>query len=140
MSVLVKLKTVAIWRCYPVRFFPGINEVEDAQWDQIKDHPLLKKKMEMGQLELVQRRKPKGSEEAAQEPERPALEAMAAKKAIAVIEEIFNVDSLKKILLIEKRSGVRYAIEKQIASIEDEILKKKAQIEAEKADREAKGE
>jgi hypothetical protein len=113
-----------------VRLIPGVNEVHEKFWDEIKTNPGVKKRLDLGFIELVECKKAqpavdeKGKksepvEETKAEGEGASiLEELKSADAIAVVKETLDFDKLKEWKGIESRKGVLKAIDDQIELLE----------------------
>lgn len=127
--MLLKNKTVAPWaigvsrakkggQMMPadiIKVVPGLNQVKDADWEMLKSHPMIKGKIDSGDLEIVTDKvvKPKEEVEAHEE-----IAGMKAEEAVKAIKECYNKEQLEEMLEQEGRATVRRALEKQLQELE----------------------
>lgn len=78
-------RTIMLW--------PGINELSDKDWSDVKNHPIVKDIIKLGHL--VEMDKRPGDES--------LLLTMTQDKAVELVQDTNNVDLLKKWLIEEKR-------------------------------------
>lgn len=128
-----------IYRIGPVRFIPGLNYVTESQWEAIKDHPHLPYRFKEGHIKWVANKGPEDyvesrketkadpvSDAGDQEPnadenmEQAAdvLKSLNTKESVKLVKETLDLALLEKWKSKEDRSGVKKAIEDQIAAIE----------------------
>jgi len=81
------------------KFFPGINEVTESELVALQNHPLFVKRFESGVLELIKEEKKKS----------PSI-----KENIKLIQEVYDVDLLKKMMAHETRAQILEAMKTQI--------------------------
>lgn len=92
-------------------FLPGNNEIPDADWEQIKKHPLLKHYIEEGTLTEVL----KGAKD--------GLKSCSVPEATKIIKATYDKLLLKKWSDGETRAEVKSKITAQLAMIEEKTKK-----------------
>lgn len=92
-------------------FLPGNNEIPDADWEQIKKHPLLKHYIEEGTLTEVL----KGGKE--------GLKSCSVPEAAKIIKATYDKLLLKKWSESETRTEVKSKISAQLAMIDEKTKK-----------------
>jgi len=128
--LLIKWKRPNIYRCGDVRLMPGLNEVHEKFWDEVKSMPAIKKRMEMGLLELVKHKKaaPDSDEDKGVE-DKPEPKCIIVecevKDAIKIVKETLDHAKLEEWKSIEKRKSVLKVIESQIKMLNEPPQKKK---------------
>ena len=63
-----------LYRCQALRLTPGINEIREQDWDPVKDHPLVQKRIQTGQIVLL-----KASQEIEKSSSDPAMQKITGK-------------------------------------------------------------
>lgn len=96
-------------------FIPGGNEIKDADWEIIKKHPDMKRKIESKEIEILSDSAPAKTDDNTSE-----LSALSAKDAKKLVEETFDVVLLRKWRDEETRKPVSNSIDDQLKKIEDE--------------------
>ena len=89
-----------------VTLIPGVNELDDAHWEALKAHPMIKIKIAEGHLELLKG----GSFE--------DLDKLSSEEAVALVKKTVAKDKLQSVLGKEKRKDVVKALKVQIAELE----------------------
>lgn len=128
-NVLVKYKRPSLYRVGDFRIIGGINEVRREVWDAVKENPGVKKRLESGDIVLMDIKpadrphtdkkvaavgvgEPANAEQAS-ESEYP-LKSLNVKDAKALIKETYDFITLKRWVEVEERQSVILAIEKQL--------------------------
>ena len=65
-----------LYRCQALRLTPGINEIREQDWDPVKDHPLVQKRIQTGKIVLL-----KASQEIEKGSSDPAIQRIGNKAA-----------------------------------------------------------
>lgn len=94
-----KSRTVTLW--------PGINELSDKDWSDVKSHPVVKEIIKLGHLKEIDKRP--GNE--------AVLLSMTQDEAVALVQETDSADLLKKWLVEEKRPLVIRTIGEKLNDI-----------------------
>lgn len=89
-----------------VTLIPGVNELDDAHWDALKNHPMIKMKMSEGHIELLKG----GSFE--------DIDKLTSEEAVVLVKKTVAKDKLQSVLGKEKRKDVVKALKAQIAELE----------------------
>ncbi|HEX5034650.1 MAG TPA: hypothetical protein VFW62_09235 [bacterium] len=126
--MLIMYTPANIYRCGEMRLIPGMNDVPERVWNEVKDHPLVKMRVEKGLISLRPQQKAKlagDGESTGQDDNGDGLTSLgefSAKEAEALVKETFDLPTLERWQGEETRKGVLKAIEAQIDSlkIEDE--------------------
>ena len=127
-----------------IQIIPGPNDLKPAEWDAIKNHPVVKARMEKdvidekrGKVKLLEviipkekadgsKVETKGEDESGEgegEGDKTfSLSSVSVKDAKGIIEETFNTELLREWQDADARSGVQKAIEKQFEKIEEARL------------------
>ncbi|WP_346235724.1 hypothetical protein MKY04_09285 [Lysinibacillus telephonicus] len=91
-----------------VMVIPGVNTIEDADFEKFSKHPLIKTLINKGEIVV-----PEGSSsEKAQ-----TLKDLSAEDAIELVKDTFSVEYLEELKESETRKTVLTAIDAQIKSI-----------------------
>jgi hypothetical protein len=108
------------------RFVPGVNSIRNDTWQQLqKDHRLIRKMLEYGELEIV----------SADEDEEVEVSSGSAfddlgrfndRTATKVVKDTYDLGTLRAWHDLENRESVRSAINEQIRQIEATEPKKKS--------------
>jgi len=112
-----------VWKIGSLRFLPGINEVDEAAWNKVKDHPLLQERFNSGALLWVKgpgvqkKEVPEDVPPEEVESDVEALDGMTSDEAKALVAKTFSLDLLNSWLELETRKGVLKAIEAQIEAV-----------------------
>lgn len=96
-------------------FIPGGNEIKDSDWEIIKKHPDIARKIEAKEIEVLSEAAPAKTDDNTSE-----LSALSAKDAKKLVEETFDVVLLRKWREEETRKPVSNSIDDQLKKIEDE--------------------
>lgn len=96
-------------------FIPGGNEIKDVDWEIIKKHPDIARKIESKEIEVLSAEAPAKTDDNPSE-----LSALSAKDAKKLVEETFDVVLLRKWRDEETRKPVSNSIDDQLKKIEDE--------------------
>lgn len=108
--------------CNNLLLSPGVNSVDDDDWDTIKEHPKVKKMIATNILVVEAERSGSRNEDG----EISEIRSMNLKKAIPLIKKTYDVILLETWLHGEDRPGVAKEIEKQIEMVESLEIKKEA--------------
>jgi len=111
-----------------VKLLPGFNEVPDDEWKEIKQNPMIQKQIELGIIvEVAEKKevKKKVKNGKGEEIEKTVVESGKAKQlkdldaeaVVAMVEDTFDVDLLKKWKKEESRDEIRAAIANQLEKI-----------------------
>lgn len=110
-----------------IQIIPGPNDLTKIQWDAIKEHPVVKERMEkdvidekrgkIKMLELVSVKKSDDSDDDNDDDTNEGLGGVSVGDAKKIIVETFNTELLRKWDEEETRKGVKTAIEKQLEAI-----------------------
>lgn len=79
---------------------PGVNEVESSKWDRVKDHPVVKWRIENGVLLVKDGSKP--------------ISDMPAGEAVKLVKATVDADLLERWRRDDPRRSVRDAIDSQL--------------------------
>ena len=95
---------------------PGLNTLEQADWDKLKNHPVIKSMLAEKELEII-------AEDVPGEPTKDLkeLKDLSSKEAKELIELTFEIPQLKSWSESETRAPIKKAIETQIEKIEIEL-------------------
>ncbi len=96
-----------------IKLLPGMNEVEDKTWKQVEEHPAVKKHIEMGNLELVDR----PSDDNKKAREGLAMFDVGASKKL--VKKTYDKVLLGKWKEKEERQAVLASIDEQLKYIEE---------------------
>lgn len=103
------------------RLLPGVNEVDAASWEKVKDSTFSKWYLEQGLVEIIHEPKSNGkiSELSGDgsKNDSSAIKKLAAKKALEIIKETYDPALLNKWAQTETRKQVLKAIEDQAQSL-----------------------
>lgn len=129
----IKYNRPNIFRIEGFRFMPGINFINDSEWNRIKNHPLLPYRFKENHLEFLKGRGPEdysGPELEDQVDESPLdgenesaplakkmLSAYSVKEAKAIILETYDYRLLMSWKELDQRKTILSAIEEQIEKI-----------------------
>lgn len=89
---------------------PGLNQIGGRAWDQVKDHPLLKRRLAAGQVEVL-------SEETTPQAQAQDLKDLRVNEARTLVRETVDVAVLEQWLEAEDRKTVTADIEKQLSKV-----------------------
>jgi len=114
-----------------VVFKPGVNDVEDSDWEIIKKDPSIQRKLERDFLKVVSsvtenksgsdlKSANKQVEQNLKDGASDALSGFNAREAVDVIKRTFDLSKLEAYSKTEKRATVISAIESQIKAIEEQ--------------------
>lgn len=111
-----------VWKIGPIRFLPGINEVEESNWNKVKDHPLLQERFDSGALVWVKGPKDEVKKAKAEalppvEDDGDALAGTTVEEAKKLVTDTFDLNLLKKWSETETRKSVLKAIEAQVDKV-----------------------
>lgn len=98
--------------CKSVNLLPGVNEVDAAEWAKVVANPIVKYKLESGDLEVIDM--VKGAN---------PLAGMPDPRAVKLVQETVVLELLEKWLAKEKRAKVVAALKKQIEELNKPIGK-----------------
>lgn len=126
---------------------PGVNNFDQAEWDKLKKHPVIKHmletKEENGEYTLVVVKEDKATPPASpgSEPVAPVaptdvtkeLKDLSSKDAKDAIKLVFDLEQLKSWLESETRAPVKKEIEAQIELVEKDNAEAQAKKDAEQA-------
>lgn len=85
-----------------IRFMPGLNEVDEEDWQRVAGQAGPRRRLQSGQLEVIEK-----------------MSKVPVKAALDLARLSAVVDTLKKWRSGEKRKTVQEAIDKQIGALED---------------------
>jgi len=105
-----------------VVLMPGVNTVDDADWENIKDHPKIVKRLEDNTLVIELAASSTKAGESTDDKE--ILRKLNIKKAIPLVKKTYDILLLQSWLQVEDRPGVFSEIEKQIEMVEAKAEKK----------------
>lgn len=88
---------------------PGVNEVDPAVWEKVREHPALRKRINQGLIEVLSQ-----GDESTHGAE---LRALRPNEARRLVRETIDVDVLTKWHEVEDRDNVLEQIEKQMAKV-----------------------
>jgi hypothetical protein len=112
-----------------VQFVPGVNEFKIEQWEVVKNHPEIKKRMETEVVDLKRGKVPmievvseekKEENKGEDENSEGGLAGLGVSKAKNLVKETENTPLLREWLESETRKGVKEAIQKKLEKIEAE--------------------
>ncbi len=134
-TIKIKYNRPSLYRCGSLRLESGVNEVRVEFWDEAKDNPGVKKRVESGEIIVVDEKTP--APEAPKEAKKTALADVPAKPedlgkqadisldelpvadAKEVIKQTFDHKTLKRWRKEETRKAVLAAIDKQLSEFSD---------------------
>lgn len=126
-NILVKYTRPSLYRIGDFRIIGGVNEVRKEVWDSVKENPGVKKRIESGEIVLMNimpaDKSPAITSTAtvggAVQPSEPAVEYplqdLNVKEAKALIKETFDYKTLKAWYEKETRQMVLTALDKQLS-------------------------
>lgn len=139
---LVQYTLPNVFRIGSVRFIPGLNYITEAQWNEIKSHPLLPYRFTEGHLVWIKNKgpedyiaanKPSVASDKGQDQVEDAkviahdiLAGFSQKEAKELVAKTFDVELLEVWKEKEDRKVVLNAIEDQIKKINDEQSNEKS--------------
>lgn len=101
------------------KILPGMNEIDEKDWNELKKHPILQPYIEQGDLvEIAKAKDSKGKE---------GIGAYEVKEAKTIIKGTFDKLLLKKWLQGESRDQVRAALQAQLEDIDKKTTKEKTE-------------
>jgi len=120
-----------------IQFIPGPNEIKKELWDKIKNHPVIKERMELdvidekrGKVKMLEVIMPKaddsddsdnGDDQDSDDQDQgsTSISSLNATDAVSLIKETYNVELLRSWQESESRAKPTKAIESQFKKIED---------------------
>lgn len=118
-----------------IQIVPGPNEIKKEDWDRIKNHPVVKARMELDvvdhksakivkKLEVVMPKEVKNNDgednaDVEKDESSTSLSDMSVPEAKGLIAETFNTELLREWDESETRKGAKDAIKKQFEKIEE---------------------
>lgn len=105
------------------QLLPGNNEVADADWDKIKEHPGCKQLLSSGALICIKPANPDNKKS------QKGLARYGATEALEIIEGTYDKVLLLEWRKAENRGNVSDAITDQIKKIDDSLKKKEDEDE-----------
>lgn len=132
--MLIRYTQANIYRCRDLRLIPGVNDVPEKVWNEVKDHPLVKARLQKGVIVPLPAAKPMehapeanpssghshSGDQGAGADGLVSLNGFGAKEAEALVKETFDLPTLERWAGEETRKGVLKAIEAQIESLKVE--------------------
>ncbi|HCU25444.1 MAG TPA: hypothetical protein DF383_10545 [Deltaproteobacteria bacterium] len=127
--MLVKYTGTNLYRCRELRLIPGNNDVSENVWNEVKDHPLVKMRVEKAIIIPMPQNRVAKVENAAQENDSQqtasatesdglvSLKDYPAKEAEGLVAETFDIPTLERWKSEETRKGVIKAIDAQLDSL-----------------------
>lgn len=118
--LLIDYNQANIYRCGELYLIPGINEVKEEIWKEVADHPLVKKRIETGQITIL---KPEQSQSDSQEsdtssvPPANPFTGLNFKEAKEIIAQTYDLLTLEKWMKTEDRKNILKLLEEQIESL-----------------------
>ena len=98
-----------------VRLLPGINEVEEAEWNKVKNHKQVVAALDEGVLVVLQ---DPTKEDKPLDGLPSSLEKFSLKDACELVDGVMEIDVLKKWQKRETREAVKAALKKQIKELD----------------------
>ncbi|MBI4449045.1 hypothetical protein HY641_03400 [Candidatus Woesearchaeota archaeon] len=127
-TVKIKYNRPSLYRCGSLRLESGINEVRVEFWDEAKDNPGVKKRVESGEISVIDEKTSAKAVATPAKPETPeepsdagldALNELSIANAKEVIKETFDHKTLKRWQKKETRKAVLAAIDKHLYEFSD---------------------
>jgi hypothetical protein len=96
-----------------LHILPGVNSLESAKWDAIKNHPQVLKRIEDGIYEVLSQ-----GDEQTNDGNNENLANFKSPKAIQIVAATFDSSLLKTWEAAEKRKEVKMIIQAQLKKLE----------------------
>lgn len=107
-----------LFRIGPVRFMPGIQKIDEDQWDKIKSHPLLQTRFDNGDLKWVPGRSPNDEKKKGKKQISEGLADLNESEALKMAARTFDISLLKEWAASEKRAAVLSFLKAQIDKVD----------------------
>lgn len=99
---------------FKLKIMPGVNEVSESVLDALLNHPIFKHRFDTGILEVIERENKKSDEKSEDQEKSEAKKKKSVKEMKKIIDEIYSIESLEKILETEDRIRVMEYIDQRV--------------------------
>lgn len=134
--LIVKSHLTCVFRCGSVTLMPGNNQIKESDWDAVKEHPIMKMRLDRGDFTLNDLKKATdatdGGARLKKRESAQTLSDLNVKEACDLIADTYDRETLLRWADEDKRKTVDLAIDAQLKKIS--LLPKEEEKENEKDD------